>query len=181
MGHPGVRHLNSPPAFQPSFEYDGDTGKVKGSRTSEAHAKYEKDRAESIQSKVMSCILLSGMNGHTSGEVESMTGLPHQSVSASIRNMELSGYDFAMPFGFGNTGKLVKLATTRGNQHPYVEKQVAISMRPELLLPPTPRRVSYKKRYEILVKDLRGLTEEMSNDYSWIWYEKLVDILNRDN
>jgi hypothetical protein len=121
------------------------------------------------------------MNGQTSGEVERMTGLPHQSVSASIRNMELSGYDFAMSFGFGNMGRLVKLAATRENQHPYVEKQVAISMRTELLLPPTPRRVSYKSRYEVLVKDLWGLTEEMSNDYSWIWYEKLVGILNKDD
>jgi len=30
------------------------------------------------------------------------------------------------------------------------------------------------------VRDLRGLTEEMSNDYSWIWYEKLINIIDQN-
>tara|TARA_B100001750_G_C15463500_1_gene575706 strand:- start:501 stop:1046 length:546 start_codon:yes stop_codon:yes gene_type:complete len=175
-----VPHLSSSSPFQPSFEYDGDTGKVKGSKTSEAHAEWVKEKAGSIQLQVMTCLSNSGMNGQTCREVEETTGLSHQSVSASLRNMELDGHDPARPFGFGNYGKVVKLETTRSNQHPYVARQVAATMRIDYLLPPTPRRVSYKNRYDSLVRDLRGLTEEMSNDYSWIWYEKLINIIDQN-
>ena len=166
--------------FQPSFEYNGDTGKVSGSETSRAHAEFEKERASTVQSAVLHAVSISGMNGQTSAEIERSTGLPHQSVSSTLRNLELSGFDFAFPIGFGNFGSVVKLKTTRGNQHPYVEKQVAASMRVESLLPPTPRRVSYKNKYDGLVRDLRGLTEEMSNDYSWTWYEKLSKIIDQN-
>ena len=128
----------------------------------------------------MTCLSNSGMNGQSCREVAETTGLSHQSVSASLRNMELDGHDPARPFGFGNYGKVVKLETTRSNQHPYVARQVAATMRIDYLLPPTPRRVSYTKRYDSLVRDLRGLTEEMSNDYSWRGYEKLINIIDQN-
>lgn len=132
---------------QPSLMYDGTTGYVAGSGTSQARALREKVRARSLQSRVLDTLLQAGAIGCTSSEVEDRLGEKHQSVSASIRNMELDG-------------KVVKTTEIRDGQHAYVARAVAGIMNPDVLLAPNPKRVSYRKKYDALVHDLRALLAE---------------------
>ena len=128
---------------QPSLMYGGTTGFVAGSDTSKAHAEFEKDRAGTVQARVLNIIIQTMVRGATSQEVEDMTGGKHQSVSAAIRNMELDG-------------KVVKTIQIRHGQHAYVSADTAALMKPEALLAPNPVR-SWKKKHDTLVDDLEVL------------------------
>ena len=125
---------------QPSLMYGGTTGFVTGSDTSKAHAEFEKKRASGVQGRILELIIQAGQRGHTSEEVEVLTGWKHQSVSSSIRNMELGG-------------KVVKTIQVRDNQHSYVSAGEAALMKPEALLAPNPVR-SWKKKHDALVGEL---------------------------
>ena len=127
--------------FQPSFEYNEGTGHVAGSETSKRHEEYEKEKAPTLQKQILGIIHAAGTTGCTSEEVEIWTDRKHQSVSSSIRNLELAG-------------RLVKTTRIRNNQHAYVSKEAAIYLNPNQLLPPNPRRVSWKKRYDELLQQL---------------------------
>ena len=74
----------------------------------------------------------------------------------------------------------MKLKTTRSNQHAYVTRQIAYTMNHAELQEPNPRRASYKVKYDGMRREIFGLLEEMSNDYSWTWYEKLNKIYQED-
>jgi|TARA_R110000824_G_scaffold124996_5_gene283856 hypothetical protein len=161
-------------AFQPSFEYEGTTGYVKGSDTSRAHAEFEKKRAGAIQERVMNLIMQSAAQGMTSREIEDMTGLLHQTVSSSIRNLELDGYEVVE--GVTWRGRVVKLKEKRKGGHPYVARSVARILRESAVLPPNPRRVSYKKKYETLVTGLQGLLDEWEEERT---FEVRFDLIAR--
>ncbi len=162
--------------YQPSFEYGGSTGSAWGSDTSKANATWRDSVANTVQARVMNCIHSAGYDGRTCKEIENLLGMTHQSVSASIRNMELDGYDETKPFSAWNCGKVVKLKITRGGQHAYVTRGCSRTMMSKDLEAPNPRRLSYKSKYDSLRKDISSLMDEMSNDYSWTWYEKLNKI-----
>jgi len=164
------------PLTQPSFAYDGDTGKVSGSDTSEAHAGWEKSRANSVQEIVLEHIRKAGTGGLTCQEVEDLTGLPHQSASASIRNMEIdpNWYDDKEPFSRYNCGRVVKLATRRGNQHAYIARTLTHAMPSDALQAPNRRRASFKRDYDELRDQIGGLLKEMPS--SSYWYSKLSRI-----
>ena len=132
---------------RPSLMYGGTTGFVTGSDTSKAHAGFEKKRASGVQGRILELITQSGQRGHTSEEVEILTGWKHQSVSSSIRNMELDG-------------KVVKTIQVRDNQHAYVSAGDAALMKPEALLAPNPVR-SWKKKHDRLVNDLQELHTDL--------------------
>lgn len=131
--------------FQPSFEYNEGTGHVAGSETSKIHEEHEKKKAPTLQKQILGIIHAAGTIGCTSEEVEIWTNRKHQSVSSSIRNLELAG-------------RLVKTTRIRNNQHAYVSKQVAGLLPSNDLLPPNPRRVSWKKKYEELLFQLEEIT-----------------------
>ena len=164
------------PTFQPSFEYAGTTGSVVGSDTSRSNADWRDGIAYTVQGRILSCIAQAGFDGCTSKEIEDALQMSHQRVSSSIRNMELDGWEEHKMFSAYNCGKVVKLKLTRGGQHAYVTRQTARMMMHKDLQEPNARRVSYKHRYEGMRKEIFGLLEEMSNDYSWTWYEKLNKI-----
>ena len=182
-----------PDFFQPSFSYAGDTGKVGGSDTSEAHAEYEKKRASSVQETVFDCIKGSFYLGMTSKEVEEATGLPHQTVSSTIRNLELDNYDSKLTFGPYNYGRIVKLTMKRDNQHAYVSRGVAKDMSTRygdhihhFLSRPTPRRSSYKKRHQALFDKVQTLLSTISENHpnevasAPIMFSGLVEICNSE-
>jgi|GEM_PF-2246170 len=168
------------PTFQPSFEYAGTTGSVVGSDTSRSNADWRDGIAYTVQGRILSFIAQAGFDGCTSKEIEDALQMSHQSVSSSIRNMELDGWEEHKMFSAYNCGKVVKLKLTRGGQHAYVTRQTARMMMHKDLQEPNARRVSYKHRYEGMRKEIFGLLEEMSNDYSWTWYEKLNKIYRED-
>jgi len=179
--------------FQPSFSYAGDTGKVKGSDTSAAHAEYERKRASSVQETVFDCIKDSFYRGMTSKEVEEATGLPHQTVSSTIRNLELDNYDSKLAFAPYNYGRVVKTSGKRDNQHTYISNGYAKKMATRygdgvdiFLLRPTPRRSSYKKRHQALFDKVQTLLSTISENYpnevasAPIMFSGLVEICNEE-
>ncbi len=143
---------------RPSLEYAGTTGFVKGSDTSTAHAGFESERAGTIQAEVLRIILRSGQAGRTSREIEDITGWRHQTVSASIRNMELDGW-----VENESWGRVVKKAAVREGSHPSIAAAVAYAMhtsdQKRLLLEPTPRNATYKQRWERVMVELRQMVE----------------------
>lgn len=175
--------------FQPSLSYEGGVGRVKGSDTSEAHAEYEKKRAPRVQETVFDCIEGSFYRGMTSKEVEEATGLPHQTVSSTIRNLELDDYDSDLAFTPHNYGRIVKLEMKRDNQHAYITRGYAKKMAARygddgvdiFLCQPTPRRASYKKKYNDLVKQIQSLSAEMELNEAYAngvyWHSKVSKIL----
>jgi hypothetical protein len=144
----------------PSLQYGqpGTTGFVKGSDTSLAHAGFESARAGTIQAEVLRLILLSRHIGRTSREIEDITGWRHQTVSATIRNLELDGW-----IENESWGKVVKKAAVRDGSHPYIAAGIAYSMhtsdQKRLLLEPTPRNATYKQRWERVMAELRQMVE----------------------
>lgn len=144
--------------FQPSFEYGEGTGHVAGSETSKRHEQYEKEKAPTLQKQILGIIHAAGTIGCTSEEVEIWTERKHQSVSSSIRNLELAD-------------RLVKTTRIRNNQHAYVSKEVAGLLLLKDLLPPNPRRVSWKKKYEELLSKI----EEVN------FIEELQEIIWKEN
>ena len=144
---------------QPSLQYAGTTGFVKGSDTSTAHAGFESARAGTIQAEVLRLILRSGQAGRTSREIEDLTGWRHQTVSASIRNMELDGW-----VENESWGRVVKKAAVREGSHPYIAAGVAYSMhtsdQKRLLLEPTPRNATYKQRWNRVMGELRQMVDQ---------------------
>jgi len=144
--------------FQPSFEYNGGTGHVSGSETSKRHEQYEKEKAPTLQKQILGIIHAAGTIGCTSEEVEIWTERKHQSVSSSIRNLELAD-------------RLIKTTRIRNNQHAYVSKEVAGLLPSKDLLPPNPRRVSWKKKYEELLSKI----EEVN------FIEELEEIIWKEN
>jgi hypothetical protein len=154
----------------PSLMYIGTTGYVAGSDTSEAQAKREVMKAPTMQKTVSDVIHMQLVHGCTSAEVEAITGFKHQSASAAIRNMELDG-------------KLAKTNMIRNGQHAYVTQYWASQMDPDTLLPPNPRRVSYKKKYDGLRAEIGQIAEEMALDTDQVglsiyWYGRLARVLN---
>ena len=127
--------------FEPSFEYNEGTGHVAGSETSKRHEQYEKEKAPTLQKQIVGIIHAAGITGCTSEEVEVWTNRKHQSVSSSIRNLELAG-------------RVIKTTKVRNNQHAYISFDTAKYMNSNDLLPPNPRRVSWKKRYDELLQQL---------------------------
>jgi hypothetical protein len=139
-----------------------------GSDTSEAWAKAETLRSPSLQLQVLSCIGESGEFGCTSAEVEERLNGKHQSISASIRNLELGE-------------RLAKTDQIRNNQHAYVTTKVSLGMSSNRILPPNPRRMSYKKKYDGLRSEIVGITENMAKDgYTGYWYRRLMSVLYDD-
>ena len=182
-----------PDFFQPSFSYAGDTGKVGGSDTSEAHAEYEKKRASSVQETVFDCIDGSYYRGMTSKEIEEATGLSHQTVSSTIRNLELDNYDPKVMFAPYNYGRVVKTSGKRDNQHTYISNGYAKKMATRygdgvdiFLLRPTPRRSSYKKRHQALFDKVQTLLSTISENHpnegasAPIMFSGLVEICNSE-
>ncbi len=127
---------------RPSLTYEGTTGFVKGSDTSQARAHREVKRAGKVQGTVLRRIHETEAIGATSPEVEDLTGMKHQSVSAAIRNLE-------------RDGRLVKTVFVRSGCHAYVTKRWSYELRPDQLLAPNPTRISWKREYEALLKGLR--------------------------
>ena len=171
--------------FQPSLMYDGHHGErgighVKSSDTSKAWATHTTAGAVNTQQRIMERLANAGQSGMPAKELEKALDLPHQPVSASLRNMELDGFNELAVFNAWNCGKVVKLKTTRSNQHAYVTRQIAYTMNHAELQEPNPRRASYKVKYDGMRREIFGLLEEMSNDYSWTWYEKLNKIYQED-
>lgn len=165
---------NYPIPFEPSLEYDGSrgwergVGHVKGSDTSEAWAKVETRRSPTLQLRVLSCIGDSGEFGCTSAEVEDRLDGKHQSISSSIRNLELGG-------------RLAKTDQIRNNQHAYVTTEISLGMAGNRILPPNPRRVSYKKKYDGLRSEIEAITRSMAESgYGGYWYRRLLDVLERN-
>ena len=176
QGHIGGGHATFAPGqdviytdTSASLMYDGTTGYVAGSDTSEAHAEREVKKAPTIQKTVLDVIHTASVYGCTSAEVEAVTGFKHQSASSAIRNMELGG-------------KLVKTDMIRNGQHAYVTQYWASQMDPDTLLLPNPRRVSYKKKYDALRSSILDVAEEMAKDNdnvgrSVFWYGRLARLL----
>ncbi len=171
--------------FQPSFSYGDDTGKVKGSDTSVEHANYEKRRASGVQGVIFACIVASEFTGMTSKEVEEETDLPHQTVSSTLRNLELDGY---VPDEWPKSyGRIVKLKEKRNNQHAYVTSYAAKHTNTRFLAQPTPRRTSWKGKYMELIHELNDLAADMRGEApedGWVgnrddfyWHHKLMRIL----
>ena len=134
--------IPSPEEVRPSLTYEGTTGFVKGSDTSQARAYKEVKRAGRVQGAVLQHIHEAEALGATSPEVEDLTGWKHQSVSAAIRNLE-------------RDGRLVKTVFIRAGCHAYVTKRWSYELRPEQLLAPNPTRTSWKREYEALLEGLR--------------------------
>lgn len=135
--------------FQPSFEYNEGTGHVLGSETSKMHEQYEMKQAATLQQRIIDLCHANGKLGLTSEEAEMLTGKKHQSVSSSIRNLELAG-------------RLVKTVQVRKNQHAYVtvENVKYLNNPEEDTLEPNPRRISWKKKYDELWEEHQLLQEE---------------------
>ena len=155
-----------------SLMYGGTTGYVTGSDTSEAQAEREAKKAPTKQKTVFEVIYTASVSGCTSAEVEAITGFKHQSASSMIRNMELDG-------------KLVKTGQIRSGQHAYVAQYWASQMGPDTLLPPNPRRESYKKKHDALRAGILDVVAEMAKDTdndnvgrSAYWYGRLARLLN---
>tara|TARA_R100001530_G_scaffold65541_1_gene46919 strand:- start:1002 stop:1532 length:531 start_codon:yes stop_codon:yes gene_type:complete len=171
--------------FQPSLMYDGHHGErgighVKSSDTSKAWATHTTAGAVNTQQRIMERLARAGHRGMTAKELEDALGLTHQTVSASLRNMELDGYNELALFNAWNCGKVVKLEMTRLNQHAYVTKSIAYSMKHSELKEPNPRRASYKTKYDGLVTDLKTLYKEMDYDSCGSWYTRLNEIIEKN-
>jgi hypothetical protein len=130
-------------SFTSNMFYDGTEGFVSGSDTSEERARVRAPSAIDLQKRIYNAILMSGAKGRTSAELEIQLDEKHQSVSASIRNMELGG-------------KLIKLAEKRKGSHPYVSISLKGILDPDMILPPTKVR-AYKSKYEQLLQDIREI------------------------
>jgi hypothetical protein len=133
--------VNEPDETRPSLTYRGTTGFVAGSDTSMARADREARRAGTVQGTVLRLIHDAGADGRTSPEVEDATGMKHQSVSSSIRNLE-------------RDGRLVKTTFIRSGCHAYVTPTYASVLRPDQLLAPNPTRISWKAEYDVLVRGI---------------------------
>ena len=133
--------MNEPDETKPSLTYRGTTGFVAGSDTSMARADREVRRAGTIQGTVLRMIHDAGTDGRTSPEIEDATGMKHQSVSSSIRNLE-------------RDGRLVKTTSVRYGCHAYVTPAYASVLRPDQLLKPNPTRISWKAEYDVLVRSI---------------------------
>ena len=133
--------MNEPDETRPSLTYRGTTGFVAGSDTSMARADREARRAGTVQGTVLRLIHDAGADGRTSPEVEDATGMKHQSVSSSIRNLE-------------RDGRLVKTTSVRHGCHAYVTPTYASVLRPDQLLAPNPTRISWKAEYDVLVRGI---------------------------
>jgi hypothetical protein len=133
--------VNEPDETKPSLTYRGTTGFVAGSDTSMARADREVRRAGTIQGTVLRMIHDAGTDGRTSPEIEDATGMKHQSVSSSIRNLE-------------RDGRLVKTTSVRYGCHAYVTPAYASVLRPDQLLKPNPTRISWKAEYDVLVRGI---------------------------
>ena len=131
--------MNAADETRPSLPYRGPTGFVAGSDTSMARADREARRAGTVQGTVLRLIHDAGADGRTSPEVEDATGMKHQSVSSSIRNLE-------------RDGRLVKTTFIRSGCHAYVTPTYASVLRPDQLLAPNPTRISWKAEYDVLVR-----------------------------
>ncbi len=137
---------------QPSLEYYGTTGFVPDSDTSIKHAEFEKKRAASVQETILNAIKSTMNHGATCREIEVVTGLAHQTVSACIRNMELDGYEQDV-----SRGKVVKLRTIRDGGHAYIASEHINAMHESLLMNPTKQRVQYKKRLLEVLDELESV------------------------
>ena len=133
--------MNAADETRPSLTYQGTTGFVAGSGTSMARADRETRRAGTIQGTVLRLIHDAGVDGRTSPEIEDATGMKHQSVSSSIRNLE-------------RDGRLVKTTSVRHGCHAYVTPAYASVLRPDQLLKPNPTRISWKAEYDVLVRSI---------------------------
>ena len=139
---------------QPSLEYYGTTGYVPDSDTSIVHADYERKRADSVQRTIWNAIHQAGSDGATCQEVEAATDIAHQTVSASIRNMELDGYEKDV-----SRGKLVKLTTIRDGGHAYVSSRNLPLVPVTRVMEPNKRRVSYKAKIHELLNEIESVID----------------------
>jgi len=149
--------------FEPSFEYNEGTGHVAGSGTSKMHEQYEIQQAATLQQTIINLCHANGKLGLTSEEAEMLTNKKHQSVSSSIRNLELAG-------------RLVKTVQVRKNQHAYVtaENVKYLNNPEEDTLEPNPRRISWKKKYDELWEEHQQLQEA----YKKLSSPKFLDKIN---
>lgn len=168
--------------YQPSLMYGSQgVGYVKESDTSKSWSRYTTAGAVNTQQRIMGRLAEAGKQGMTAKELEDGLGLTHQTVSASLRNMELDGFNELASFNAWNCGKVVKLKETRKNQHAYVTKQIALSMSHSELEAPNPRRVSYKAKYDNLLTDVKRLYREMDYDPCGTWHTRLNEIIENND
>ena len=118
----------------PRLEYDGGPGHVTGDATSEASARagVESGSIGRLQAKVLGVLDDRGKIGATSFEAEAMLAGLHQSVSSTLRNLELAG-------------DVVRLVETRPNPQTHRDCRVYAlrSVADRYALPtvaPNPRR-----------------------------------------
>ena len=120
---------------------------------------------DTVQDQIMRHLLLRGPHGRTSPELEELTGMKHQTVSSTLREMELTGY-------------ITKCAEQRNGCHAYVAALIARLMPQSALLPPNPHRESYQRRYKDMVAGIEHILRPLRGRPSRVERE-LRDLLER--